>query len=112
MGDSPMKEEMQRTEQKRRNKMYRKKIVRFALLTLTAAAALALAGTAEARNHPSNKIILVNPTNLPEPARQAGEAMMLDQSRNGRTLVCIEKHPGPRLPAFDWTDPANIKATA
>jgi len=55
--------------------MYRKKIVRFALLTLTAAAALTLAGTAEARNHPSNKIILVNPTNLPEPARQAGEAI-------------------------------------
>jgi hypothetical protein len=92
--------------------MYRKKIVRFALLTLTAAAALTLAGTAEARNHPSNKIILVNPTNLPEPARQAGEAMLLDQSRNGRTLLYIEQDQGARLAVFDVTDPASIKAVA
>jgi len=92
--------------------MYRKKIVRFALLTLTAAAALTLAGTAEARNHPSNKIILVNPTNLPEPARQAGEAMLLDQSRNGRTLLYIEQDQGARLAVFDVTDPGNIKAVA
>src|SRR5260370_29039216 len=87
-------------------------MIRLAILSLTAAAAITFAGTAEARNHPFNKIILVNPTNLPEPARQAGEAMLLDQSRNGRTLLYIEQDQGARLAVFDVTDPANIKAVA
>ena len=92
--------------------MYRNKIVRFALLTLAAVAALTLTGTAEARNHPSNKIIVVRPTNLPELARQNGEAMLLDESRNGKTLLYIEQDQGARLAIFDVTDPANIKAVA
>jgi hypothetical protein len=52
----------------------------------------------------------VRPTNLPETARQTGEAMLLDQSRNGRTLLYIEQDQGARLAIFDVTDPANIKA--
>ncbi|MCU1341727.1 MAG: hypothetical protein JWN92_1150, partial [Candidatus Acidoferrum typicum] len=92
--------------------MNRKKIVRTALLTLTAVGAFTLTGAAEGGKHPSNKIILVRPTNLPEPARQTGEAMLLDQSRNGRTLLYIEQDQGARLAIFDVTDPGNIKAVA
>ena len=92
--------------------MNKKKVVRIALTTLTAVAALTFTRPAEARNHPSNTIILVRPTNLPEPARQSGEAMLLDQSRNGRTLLYIEQDQGARLAIFDVTDPANIKALA
>jgi hypothetical protein len=92
--------------------MNRKKIARIALLTLTAVAAFTLTGAAQGKNHPSNKIILVRPTNLPEAARQTGEAMLLDQSRNGRTLLYIEQDQGARLAIFDVTDPGNIKAVA
>ena|SRR5258708_3996395 len=92
--------------------MNKKRVVRIALSTLTSVAALTFTRPAEARNHPSNTIILVRPTNLPEPARQAGEAMLLDQSRNGRTLLYIEQDQGARLAIFDVTDPANIKALA
>jgi hypothetical protein len=89
-----------------------KQIVRIALLTLTAVAALPFTKPVEARNHPSNKIILVRPTNLPELARQTGEAMLLDQTRNGKTLLYIEQDQGARLAVFDVTDPANVKAKA
>ena len=89
-----------------------KQIVRIALVTLTAVTALTFTRSAEAKNHPSNKIIIVQPMNLPEPARQTGEAMLLDQSRNGKTLLYIEQGQGERLAIFDVTDPANIKAVA
>jgi hypothetical protein len=89
-----------------------KQIVRIALVTLTAVTALTFTRSAEAKNHPSNKIIIVQPMNLPEPARQTGEAMLLDQSRNGRTLLYIEQDQGSRLAVFDVTDPASIKAVA
>jgi hypothetical protein len=92
--------------------MNKKKILRIALLTLTAVAAFTLSCAAQGKSHPSNKIILVRPTNLPEAARQTGEAMLLDQSRNGRTLLYIEQDQGARLAIFDVTDPANIKAVA
>jgi hypothetical protein len=89
-----------------------KQIVRIALVTLTAVTALTFTRSAEAKNHPSNKIIIVQPMNLPEPARQTGEAMLLDQSRNGRTLLYIEQDQGSRLAVFDVTDPASIKSVA
>jgi hypothetical protein len=92
--------------------MNRNQIIRIALITLTAVAAITLTGTAEARNHPSDKIILVRPSNLPDLARQTGEAMLLDQTRNGKTLLYIEQDQGARLAIFDVTDPANIKAVA
>src|SRR5258708_15612984 len=87
----------------------KKQIIRIAQLTLAAVAALTLTGNAEARNHPSHKIILVRPTELPELARVAGQAMLLHETGDGRTLLYIEQGHGARLAIFDVTDPAHVK---
>ncbi len=89
--------------------MNRKEVIRIAQLTLAAVAALTLAGHAEARNHPSNKIILVRPTELPELAREPGQAMLLHATGDGRTHLFIEQNHGARLAIFDVTDPAHVK---
>jgi hypothetical protein len=89
--------------------MDKKQIIRIAQLTLAIAAAFTLTGTAEARNHPSNKIILVRPTELPDLARVAGQAMLLHATGDGRTLLYIEQDNGAQLAIFDVTDPAKIK---
>jgi hypothetical protein len=87
----------------------KKQIIRIAELTLTAVAAFTLTGNAEARNHSSNKIILMRPTDLPELARGTGEAMLLHATGDGRTFLYIEQNEGARLAVFDVTDPAEIK---
>jgi len=89
--------------------MNTKQIFRIAQLTLTAVAALTLGGQAEARNHPSNKIIVVSPAELPELARVTGQAMLLHETGDGSTLLYIEQDHGARLAIFDVTDPAKIK---
>jgi hypothetical protein len=89
--------------------MKRKKIVRIARVTLATAAALTLAGLAEAKSNSSNKIILVRPAELPELARMPGQAMLLRETGDGRTILYIEQDHGARLAIFDVTDPAKIK---
>jgi len=64
--------------------MNRKQITRIAQLTLAAVAALTLTGNAEARNHPSNKVIVARPADLPELARVTGLAMLLHATGDGR----------------------------
>jgi hypothetical protein len=90
--------------------MNKNQITRIAQLTLTAVTALTLAGHAEARNHPSNKIILVRPADLPELARVPGQAMLLHATGDGRTHLYIEQNHGAQLAIFDVTDPAHVKA--
>jgi hypothetical protein len=58
---------------------------------------------------PSNNLIVVPPTHLPELARQTGEAMLLHETIDGTTLLYIEQNQGARLAILDVTDPANIK---
>ena len=89
--------------------MKKKQIIRISQLTLTAVAALILAGHAEARNHPSNKIILMRPADLPELAREPGQAMLLHATGDGRTLLYVEQNHGSRLAILDVTDPAHVK---
>jgi len=84
-------------------------ITRIAPLALAAVAALTFAGHAEARNHPSNKIILVRPTDLPELARVPGQAMLLHHTGDGRTHLLIEQNHGARLAIFDVSDVAHVK---
>jgi len=55
------------------------------------------------------KIVLVRPADLPELARQTGEAMLLHKTGDGRTLLYIEQNQGAQLAIFDVSDPANIK---
>jgi hypothetical protein len=90
--------------------MKRKKIVRIAQVTFAAAVALTLAGLAEAGSNRSDKIILVRPTELPELARVPGQAMLLRETGDGKTLLYIEQDHGARLAIFDVSDPAKIKA--
>lgn len=91
--------------------MNKKRIIRIAQLTLTAVAALTFTGYAQARNHrSSDKIIVVRPAELPELARVAGQAMMLHDTLDGRTLLYVEQNHGARLAIFDVTDPAHVKA--
>lgn len=85
------------------------RIYKIAALTLTAAAALTAAGQAEAKGHPKARIIVVRPADLPELAHAPGQAMLLHQTGDGRTLLYIEQVQGARLAIFDVTDPAHVK---
>jgi hypothetical protein len=89
----------------------KKRISRITQLTLAAVVALIFTGHAEARNHDSShKIIVVGPADHPELARVTGQAMMLHDTMDGRTLLYIEQNQGARLAIFDVTDPAHVKA--
>ena len=91
--------------------MNKKRIIRIAQLTLTAVVALTFTGYAQARNrHSSDKVIVVRPPDLPESARVTGQAMMLHDTMDGRTLLYVEQNHGARLAIFDVTDPAHVKA--
>jgi hypothetical protein len=57
----------------------------------------------------SNNLIVVPPTDLPELARQAGDAMLLHDTIDGRTLLYIEQNLGTRLAILDVTDPGHVK---
>jgi hypothetical protein len=58
---------------------------------------------------PINGTVLIPPTELPVLARQSGEAMLLHDTIDGRTLLYVEQQQGARLAVFDVTDPAHIK---
>jgi hypothetical protein len=59
--------------------------------------------------NPSNNIVVVPPMELPELARQSGEAMLLRDSIDGKAILYVEQEQGARLSIFDVTDPAHIK---
>jgi hypothetical protein len=60
----------------------------------------------------SDRIILVRPKDLPELARQVGEAMFLHETGDGRTLLYLEQNGGTHLAVFDVTDPSHVKEEA
>jgi hypothetical protein len=59
--------------------------------------------------NPSNNIVLVSPADLPALARQRGEAMLLNDAVDGRTILYVEQNEGARLAIFDVTDPGHIR---
>jgi hypothetical protein len=59
--------------------------------------------------NPSNNILVVPPSDLPEMARQTGEAMLLRDTIDGKAILYVEQEQGARLAIFDVTDPRNIK---
>lgn len=56
-----------------------------------------------------SNIILVSPTDLPELARQPGDAMFLHNDDYGNTVLYVEQNHGAQLAVFDVTDPGHIK---
>jgi hypothetical protein len=58
----------------------------------------------------SNNIVVVPPADLPESARQTGEAMLLRDTVDGRAILYVEQEHGAGLAIFDVTDPGHIKA--
>jgi hypothetical protein len=60
--------------------------------------------------NPTNNIVLVPPANLPVLTRQSGEAMLLRNTIDGRTVLYVEQNQGIQLAIFDVTDPAHIKS--
>jgi hypothetical protein len=80
------------------------KSLRRAVIAVLATGAIA-AQTADAR---SNDIVVVQPKDLPELARQPGEAMFLHDTIDGKTLLYIEQRSGSQLVILDVTDPAHV----
>jgi hypothetical protein len=74
-----------------------------------AALAVVACGVVTAHADPANETVLVLPAQLPELARQTGEAMFLYDRFDGKTLLYIEQNQGARLAALDVTDPVHIK---
>jgi hypothetical protein len=79
-----------------------------ALILAIAALSAVLASPATYAN-PSNRIVLVRPTDLPALAQQSGEAMFLHDTWDGRTLLYVEQRQGAQLAIFDVTDPAHVR---
>src|SRR6202041_239613 len=99
------------SQQRRMTMNNKKRIIGIAQLTLTAVVALGFTGHAQARNHHSpDKIVVVGPADFPELARVPGQAMMLHDTMDGRTILYIDQNHGARLAIFDVTDPAHVKA--
>jgi hypothetical protein len=81
--------------------------VRRAAIVLMASGAFAVTG---AQALPWKNLIVVPPKDLPLLARQGGDAMLLHDTVDGRTLLYVERAEGGRLAIFDVTDPDKIKA--
>jgi len=80
--------------------------VRRVAIALMAGGAIAAPG---AQALPWKNLIVVPPQDLPLLARQGGEAMLLHDTVDGRTLLYVERAEGGRLAIFDVTDPGKIK---
>jgi hypothetical protein len=77
---------------------------RFSKCLRKVAAAIVTSGTAAtslAYAWPSDKPTVVQPAALPELARQAGQAMLLHNSDDGRTLLYVEQSHGESLEEFN-----------
>jgi hypothetical protein len=74
-----------------------------------AIAAVGIATTSAVQANSANNIVVIPPTDLPELARQPGEAMLLRNTNDGRAILYVEQERGARLAIFDVTDPVHIK---
>src|ERR1700733_12218499 len=84
------------------------KFVRRAVIAIIATGTLAAPA---AYSRTSNNLVVVPPIDLPELARQTGEAMLLHDTIDGRTHLYIEQNHGARLAIFDVTDLPHVRWT-
>jgi hypothetical protein len=80
--------------------------IRRAVMAIVASGAV-LASPCYAK--PFHTLVVVQPSELPELARQTGEAMLLHDTPDGRTLLYVEQNQGAQLAILDVTDPGRIK---
>jgi hypothetical protein len=76
---------------------------------IMAALASGIVTASAVQANPADNIVVVTPTDLPELARQPGEAMLLRDTLDGRAILYVEQQQGARLAIFDVTDPVHIK---
>jgi hypothetical protein len=86
------------------------KLSKFLRRSAMAAAVGGIVAASAVRAAPSHSIVVVPPAELPELARQRGDAMLMHETADGRTLLYIEQNHGARLATLDVTDPLHIKA--
>jgi hypothetical protein len=78
--------------------------------TVIAIVATATVASSAGYSKTPNNLIVVPPTDLPELARQPGEAMLLlHDTIDERTFLYIEQNQGSRLAILDVTDPGHVK---
>jgi hypothetical protein len=58
----------------------------------------------------STHIVVVPPTDLPELARQPGDAMFLRHIDDGRTVLYVEQNHGTQLAVFDVSEPRHVRS--
>jgi hypothetical protein len=56
-----------------------------------------IVGAASLRANSSSSVVLVPPADLPDLARQGGEAMFLSETFDGRTRLYVEQNQGAQL---------------
>jgi hypothetical protein len=83
--------------------------VRRAGIALIAGAAIAAIAAPAAQAMAWKNLIVVPPKDLPQLVRQGGDAMLLHDTVDGRTLLYVERGEGGRLAIFDVSDPAKVK---
>jgi hypothetical protein len=83
---------------------------KFACRALIAIATASTLASPAAYSRSADHLIVVPPSDLPELARQTGDAMLLHETSDGRTLLYIEQNNGAQLALFDVTDPGRIKS--
>ena len=84
---------------------------KIAKITVAAVFAATVSVQANARTH-SKSIVVESPADLPEMAQRSSEAMYLQETGSGRTLLYLEQDKGRTLGILDVTDPGTIRAIA
>ena len=77
--------------------------------TAIAIAGIGIVAAGAAHANSADTVVVVPPADLPESARQGGEAMFLHETIDGKTLLYIEQNQGARLAVLDVTDPLHVK---
>jgi hypothetical protein len=87
----------------------RKASVRARQLTIAIAVCAAVVSPA-AFAQSSSRLILVPPAELPDLARQSGDAMLLQKRSDGSTLLYIEQNQGASIAVLDVSDPSHVRS--
>ena len=80
----------------------------FTATLATSMLAITLSAHAAVKSH-SGSMIVEQPSDLPESAQNATDAMYLHETSAGEEILYLEQREGKRLAVLDVTDPAQIR---